>query len=186
MKNIIAIILILLLQQGYSQTWNGLPIYGSYANLKVKLQEKGYKFIKKDGHVAEFTGTLNGTKIELFVVLTPKTSQVTKFNIYFPEKYTWYGIKTEYQYWKDLLNTKYSDPDSYENFINPYYDGDGYEMSAITLEKCNYATFWMDQPNKLNVSVEISKYHQIKLCYENQANVDLFKREQNQLNQSIL
>jgi hypothetical protein len=186
MKNIILFILILLLQKGYCQTWNGLPIYGSYANIKIKLQEKGYSFINKKGNVAEFSGTLNGTKIELFVIITPKTSQVTTFNIYFPKQYNWYGIKTEYNYWKDMLNTKYSNPDSYENFIDPYYEGDGYEMSAITIEKCNYGTFWMNQPNNLNVSLQISKYQQVKLSYENKANVDLFKKEQNQLNQNIL
>ena len=112
---------------------------------------------------------------------TPISKKVWKFAVYLPAQTSWYSIKNQYQAKLSTLKDKYGEPkSSYENFINPYYEGDGYEMSAVTLDKVNYSAFWDN-----GISIEISKYKQVKICYENAENSALDDTEKTKIESKV-
>lgn len=177
MKTLFLSALILLCSYANAQSWNGIPISGSIEQAKINLRNKGYVFMKSESNVYLFNGKTNGIESEVLVLLTPITKQVSKFVIFLDKKNNWDDLKDQYLYYKDILNTKYGIGDSYEYFKNPYYEGDGYEMSAVRLEKCKYVTYWVNKVQNMSISCEISEYNQVKFTYENDTNMEIMKSE---------
>ena len=52
-------------------------------------------------------------------------------------------------------------------------------MNAITMEKCNYSAFWE------NISLEISKYKQVKIAYQNNINFGIKDKEVAKLKRDV-
>lgn len=126
-------------------------------------------------------GKVNDTKIELNIVNTPTSKLVWKFAIYLPKQDDWYSIKSQYNSFTNTLTEKYGEPtDSYTGFASPYYEGDGYEMSAIILDKCNYITIWAN-----GTTIQISKFKQVRITYENADNSVIDDEEKKALNNKI-
>ena len=122
-------------------------------------------------------GRVANYPIELLIVVTPKTKQVCKVVIYFAKETNWYSLKQTYEKFKDVLIEKYGQFDSdYQYFRKPYYEGDGYEMSAVALDNVVYATYWLNKEN-MNMVVEIEKYKQVSITYEN---VELMRVKKNE------
>ena len=48
-------------------------------------------------------------------------------------------------------------------------------MSAVANDKCNFACYWSDK-----YAVDISKYKQVRIIYENPTNSELQEKEKNQ------
>jgi hypothetical protein len=123
--------------------------------------------------------------VEIFLYETPKTKQLFKLTVYFEEASSWRSIKSQYERLLETLTSKYGEPDnSYANFKSPYYEGDGYEMSAIELDKCDFTAYWLNKDN-LSLSIQISKWKQVRLSYENDKLIDLYKIEKNEQNKTI-
>lgn len=178
----VAILFVLASINAKSQYFDGIYVGGSLETLISKYKAKGYIFDKYHEWGAMMQGKVGDKPIELFIFVTPKTKVVCKVTIYLPKKSTWWSIKDDYETNLDMFKSKYGTPDySFTDFLNPYYEGDGYEMSALELEKVNYAAYWFDKSNA-NVSVEISKFKQICVTYENVANMKIRKREQEEIN----
>lgn len=111
-----------------------------------------------------------------YILASPKTKTVWKIAVFFPKETAWYSIKSAYNKYKDQYTTKYGNPSkSYNFFSNPYYEGDGYETSAIRNGKCHYASFW-DIANG-NIVVSISTYMQVEIEYEDKINSDINDKE---------
>lgn len=166
----------------YGQDFLGIKPSGSKAVTINQFKAKGFWI---DGSettmVTPMKGKLNGETIELNIVYSPITKTVCKFSIYFPERYSFSSLKTEYEKYVDVFTTKYGTPtDKYALFKDPYYDGDGYELQAVGVEKAIFTSYWF--LTTVNLSVEISKFKQINIIYENDANMDLKKAETTQLN----
>ena len=71
---------------------------------------------------------------------------------------------------------KYGNPtNNYEFFSKPYYEGDGYELSALRNEKCHYISAF-ETKNGV-VYLEISKFKKIEINYEDKANSNIMDRE---------
>ena len=122
-------------------------------------------------------GQIGSTDIELLVLFTPKTKKAWKFVVYLPKQSTWYALKSQYKEYLEMLIGKYGQPkNEYHFFSSPYEDGDGYEMTAVTVEKCTYAAYWED-----TYSIEISKYSQVKIAYENPINTEIYSQEKKQI-----
>jgi len=168
-----------------AQTFNGVEISGPSSVFISKLKEKGYKFSKSMELTTILKGTINFEEVELFVYETPKSKQVFKMSIYFGDQETWKSIKSQYDRLLVMLTDKYGEPDgSYEGFKSPYYEGDGYEMSAITQEKCNYSAYWLNKGN-LSLSLEITKFKEVRIAYENVTNMQLYKKEKAEQDKKI-
>ena len=167
-----------------AQEFMGISVGGTTQECINKFLAKGLRKIHVEGGpktVVTMMGVVNNQNIEINIVSTPTSKKVWKIAAYFPEKTNWWSIKSEYIEIRQSLINKYGEPkQDYAFFTSPYYDGDGYEMSAISLEKCNYASYWE------NISVEISKYKQVKVSYENLVNSAINEREVQNLKMNML
>ena len=180
MKKLITLFIIFLSSFSLSaQTFDGVPISGDVQTIITKFKEKGYVF---DKYTENGSAIMKGKiarlyDVQIFIFTTPKSKKVCKVVGYLDKQQTWHILRDEYEKFVEILTEKYgSATNTYKQFISPYYEGDGYEMSAISLEKCIYASIWIDKSN-LNLAVEISKYSQVKFTYENAENMKIMASE---------
>jgi hypothetical protein len=184
MKKVIVLIAIVLSSITLSaQSFDGVEISGDLVTAIAKFKAKGYTLVKNEDGIASMKGMLAKTyNIELYIYTTPKSKKVTKVVAYLDEENTWSNLKYEYEKFVGIISDKYGKPDNtYATFTSPYFEGDGYEMTAVGIEKCLYASYWLGQSNNTNIGVEISKFKQVKIVYENAANMRLRKNEQDQI-----
>ena len=184
MKKYIVIALLMFSAVSFGQSFDGVPISGDLATAISKFKQKGYTFSKYVDNGAILKGKVAGENVEVFVFTTPKSKVVFKMSVYFDEQTSWYGLKGQYERLASVLKNKYGEPDNtYSSFSNPYYEGDGYEMSAVALDKCNYASVWLKRDN-LSLIIEISKWKQVNIAYENDTNMQIHKKERAELQQN--
>ena len=186
MKNLFIAIAILATSVINAQEFNGVPIDGDLTTFVTKLKAKGYTLKEYIDNGAILKGKIGTKDIEVFAFTTPKSKKVFKLSVYFPERTTWSFLKSEYEELVGVLTDKYGEAhSSYSTFKKPYYEGDGYEMSAVQLEKCNFASYWIKQ-NNLTLAVEISKWKQINITYENDKNMAIKQEEMRNLQNNSL
>ncbi len=169
---------------GNAQEFMGVKVEGDKTKLISEFIIKGFvlKSDKKQDAVL-MEGNVGGKTYEIVIAVTPKTKQVWKLFVYLPKSDNWNRIKSDYNEYLDLLIAKYGKPEhTYAFFESPYEDGDGYEMNAVSLEKCHYSAFWNDI---IGVSIDISKFKQVRVSYENKKNAELHDLEKKELNSKI-
>lgn len=185
MKKYILIAMLFVSSFANAQSFNGIPISGTLTNAVNQYKAKGFKVSQYYESSVIMNGKVGIDDVQVFLFETPKTKQFFKMSVYFQEKSSWTSMKSEYNRLFQNLVNKYGEPDeSVATFKNPYYEGDGYEMSAIQLEKCDYSALWLRKDN-LNLSIDISKYKQVKMVYENVKLMEVYKTERSELNQNI-
>jgi hypothetical protein len=168
-----------------AQTFNGVEVNGQLNTAYQQFLAKGYKLYKVYDHAYSLTGSFLGTNIELFIYGTAKTNKFYKAVVYLPKHDSYYDLRKQYDNYVELLVGKYGKPDNqYDNFLSPYYAGDGYEMQAVEQDKTNISTFWLELSGA-NYYIEISKFKQVKIVYENDANGKIHSREVELLKQNI-
>ncbi len=163
--------------QSQHLTFKGIEINGTLTEFISKLQKQGFTLIDRFESGAALKGTFAG---EDAVVLIPckENEIVWKVVVDFNEKNTWYSLKSAYKSYKESLTSKYGKGESYEYFKSPYYDGDGYEMSAVKLEKCFYSTIF--EIKEGDIIVEICKGANVRISYEDNENYLKIKEKREQ------
>ena len=165
----------------------GIPIEGDAVIFINKLKVKGFKVLNYDANVTTMSGVFLGTLTNsIMIVHTPKTKQVWKVGVYMPEQYTWSSLKFEYQTLLSKLNNKYGEPSSsYFSFTSPYEEGDGFELNAVQMEKSNIVAWWdltfTDGTPSGLIMLEMTKWKQNSITWENSINTALKKKEQAEL-----
>ncbi len=181
MKKYLLIILVSPFFTASAQEFMGIKVDGKKDAIISVFKAKGFTpsgDMSKD--VVAMKGNVGGKVLELNIVCSPTSKTVWKFSVYLPEQSTWYALKSEYEEYLKLLTEKYGEPNSkYNFFASPYEEGDGFEMTAIYAEKCHYSAFW-----DKGYSISISKWKQINITYENNVNIELMKKEKEQLNKN--
>jgi hypothetical protein len=181
MKKLILILSMFISFSVNSQSFDGVPISGDLPTAIARYKAKGYIFEKFIDNGAILKGKIAQTPIEIFVFVTPKTKRVYKIVGYLDEDISWVALKSTYNRFHEIITTKYGVADGdYEDFTTPYFEGDGYELSAVALEKVNYSAYWLNKLS-LNIGVEISKFKQVKITYENNELIKLKRTEQSQI-----
>ena len=173
MKKLITttLIIIFLVSTGMSQVFDGVSISGDFNTALQKFKSKGY-VAETFPEGAVLKGKVASTDIEVYLFKTPKTHKVFKASIYLPKKDNWNDLKYQFNSYHNLFLEKYGKTtDRFQFFSSPYYEGDGYEMQAVENEKCTYSSYWSNLEGA-SYSVEITKYKQVKITYEND---ELFK-----------
>jgi len=156
--------------------FNGVKVDSTLDYCVKQYVAKGFTISKKfdDKSVITLKGTLGNDAIEVFVIATPSTHKVWKVSVYFPKEETWSSLKDKFSSIKGLLTNKYGEPDKdYHFFSSPYEEGDGYEMTAVAVDKCNYFTYWKKNLVNATIITKISEYKQVSVSYQNQANSEL-------------
>jgi hypothetical protein len=176
MKKIIVLAMLLLATHlCNAQEFMGIKVDGKINDVIEQFKSKGFIVTESKPTTYTLKGSLGNKEIEMYLHTTINQKLVWKLIIYLPKKDSWYSIKIEYEDFYDILTKKYGEPRSkYSFFQSPYAEGDGYEMTAIGVDKCFYSAFWE------NVSLQISKFKQIKISYENKINADIYEAEKNQ------
>jgi len=178
MKHLIIALAILFSTFTFGQTFDGVPISGDLPTAISKFKSKGYTVYKTYEQGVSLKGRVASRNVELYIFVTPKTRKVFKMVVYLAEETSWYSLRQTYIEMVTSLKNKYGQPDEEEaKFITPYYLGDGYELQAVSQEKIDYHAYWFRKDN-LTIGVEISKYKQVKLTYENNIMMDLKDKEQ--------
>lgn len=174
--------LTIICQHLYAQEFMGIKPEGKLDVVLANFQKKGFKLKAKKDLVLQMDGSMNNTPVEFFAYFTPITKVCWKFVVYLPEQRNWANIKQEYLDYRKVLVDKYGEPEkTYDFFSSPYYEGDGYEMSALALEKCFFQSFWDS-----GVSIQISQFKQVKIAYENTETVKTLDEENNKINKNNL
>jgi hypothetical protein len=184
MKNMKKFIIILIITcsciNSKSQVFDGIPVSGSLESFLKKMEEKKYSLVRENERGAIMNGYLANQLIEIYIGSTPLTKQVNRLSIFFSEWQDWEKLKTDYEAILSVFIDKYGKPDTkYNEFLSPYDDA-GNEMIAIEKDKSLFQCFWW-QKEGANLSVQISKYKQVKIVYENIKNTDLCDQEKYKL-----
>jgi hypothetical protein len=163
----------------------GIEVDGKRDEVIEKFKAKG--FILKgdiDKPVVSMKGSAGNINFDLNIVTTPKSKIVRKFVVYLPEQSSWNSLLNDYTRYKKTLTDKYGNPgDSFDFFSSPYKLGDGYEMTAVAAEKATYAAYWTLKGYTL--SIEISKWKQVRIAYENDNNSKIAEKEQKDIDSNI-
>lgn len=163
----------------------GIEVDGKRDEVIERFKAKG--FIVKgdiDKPVVSMKGSAGNINFDLSIVSTPKSKIVRKFVVYLPEQTSWNSLLNDYTRYKKTLTDKYGNPgDSFDFFSSPYKLGDGYEMTAVVTEKATYAAYWTLKGYTL--SIEISKWKQVRIAYENENNSKISAREQKDIDSNI-
>lgn len=161
-----------------AQTFDGVKIDGTLPSIVQKYRAKGYTLVKNIENGVIMYGKIAGKKVELYITTTPKSKIVCRATVYLPVDNDWYSLKSDYRTFVNLFIEKHGEPDdTFEFFKRPYYEGDGYEMSALATENVVWASYWMNR-NNLTTAVTISKFKQIEFTYENDRNMEIKKKEE--------
>lgn len=182
-KAIIIALLLCISTLSFSQQFDGINISGDFTSALNKFKAKGYVVVKGEGNRYILSGSINSLPVEILILGTPKTRQFAKVTVWLPKKTNWESLKSNYQDWLELLTTKYGKPSSSYNFFKtPYYEGDGYELTAVSSEKCVYAAYWIDILQNMTLAISISEYQQVEIVYENDSIMELYKKEKDIIN----
>lgn len=186
MKNLLIAIALFITSTLSAQEFNGVRIDGDLNTFISNLKAKNYTFRKYVEGGAILDGKIGYDNVEVFVFTTPKSKKVFRVSVYFEKKSTWTSLKSNYFNLLDILKNKYGEPDAERtDFENPYYEGDGYEMSAVKLKKVVYGALWKDKSN-LSMTIIISEFNQVNITYDNTKNENIRDYELNNIKNSIL
>lgn len=153
--------------------FKGIPITGNIDDFAAKLQALGYNpTTVLDGAVV-MTGKFVNEDCFIYLLYTTKTKQIWKVAVFIENTYTsWSAIKNDFNNYKELYSKKYGHPDyDFHFFSSPYYEGDGYEMSALKNNKCTYFTTFAVPGGMIGITM--TSNCQITLQYENTVNTTL-------------
>jgi hypothetical protein len=185
-KYILTMFAMLVFATSFAQTFDGVKIGGTLAQMRFKLEQKGYKFDEVKNNILWMKGTLANKKVMIGVVGTPKSKTAWKIVAYLDERKNWYDLKNEFENINTILAKKYGETETcFRFFSTPYYEGDGYEISALANDKVTFSCYYPNkEDNKLNISVEISSTSCILLTYEHIENTLLMKKEKDEAEMS--
>lgn len=163
------------------------PIDGTISEFATKMRAKGFVQAEVGKNCIIMEGEFMGKDCVLGIHGTSRTKTVWKVLVVFTKDYTsWYSIKRDYTDIVDSYTEKYGIPsDTYHFFSSPYYEGDGYEIQALKMDKCTYRNFWLNLKYG-SIEISMTQNAQIKIGYEDRLNGD--KRdteEQSQINDDI-
>ena len=163
---------------GYAQehlTFRNLPIDGPVESFVQKLENLGYTTVHcgEDGAVLE--GEFVTEECSVVLLLTHTSKLVYCVNVRLPKEQSWFTIRREYKELKTQFNSKYGKGVSYEYFIDPYYEGDGYEMQALRHGKCKYFTKWNVDDGTIILYLETEE--RISIAYVDKINETINNQE---------
>lgn len=153
----------------------GIELSGCYENFKDSLTARGFTYLSSYETLHKFYGKFANEMVIINILATPITNTVCKVIVYFPEKEEWQDLKSDYFYKKELYESKYILDEDYEFFSSPYEDGDGYEMRAISKDKCHYISFFKVIGGSITVKIE--RTQQVKIIYEDDNNINKAHQE---------
>lgn len=183
-KGIMILLLTFLTIISFSQEFMGIKVDGKINDVVEKFKSKGLTVSNSSRpNIISMEGIVGNSNLELNIVCTPTTKIVWKFSVYLAKQTSWTSLKSEYEEYLEVLTKKYGVPEkSFNFFSSPYKEGDGDEMTAVAVDKCGYSAFWLDN---FGLYIEISKWKQVNITYENSINSAIDKKERDEIKNKI-
>lgn len=158
--------------------FRNIPIDGPATTFISKLKQYGYIQTEASENIILLKGDFAGFKnCKICIICTPQSKIVESVAIFTPSMDTWSSLKSTYNKYKEIYTKKYGAPILYEKFDSPYYEGDGYEYSAVINNKCTYLSTY-----KLfngEICILITSGGEIMFHYQDRANRRKSKQEEN-------
>lgn len=153
----------------------GIELNNAVDLAMLDLQKKGFELldIRKEGYA--LSGKFMNRNSTIMLHATPKSNNIYKVSIFFDEEKSWYGLKSEFLNIVKSYRTKYKCIDSGRTFLEPYYEGDGFELQGVAKDKCCY--FDKYQTEGGTIYIEISDLKSIKIQYKDSFNSKLNEKE---------
>lgn len=153
----------------------GIELNNAVDLAMLDLQKKGFELldIRKEGYA--LSGKFMNRNSTIMLYATPKSNNIYKVSIFFDEEKSWYGLKSEFLNIVKSYRTKYKCIDSGRTFLEPYYEGDGFELQGVAKDKCCY--FDKYQTEGGTIYIEISDLKCIKIQYKDSFNSKLNEKE---------
>ena len=141
----------------------------------LDLEKKGFEIIdiRKEGYI--MSGKFIDRNALVTLHTTPKTNLFYRANIFFNEHTSWYSLKSEFLEVVKYYKAKYKSISSSRTFIDPYYEGDGYELQGVSMDKCFYYERFEAEGGK--ISIEISDIKRVQIRYEDKNNAKKNEQE---------
>lgn len=141
----------------------------------LDLEKKGFEIIdiRKEGYI--MSGKFIDRNALVTLHATPKTNLLYRANIFFNEHTSWYSLKSEFLEVVKYYKAKYKSISSSRTFIEPYYEGDGYELQGVSMDKCFYYERFEAEGGK--ISIEISDMKRVQIRYEDKNNAKKNEQE---------
>lgn len=141
----------------------------------LDLEKKGFEIIdiRKEGYI--MSGKFIDRNALVTLHATPKTNLLYRANIFLNEHTSWYSLKSEFLEVVKYYKAKYKSISSSRTFIDPYYEGDGYELQGVSMDKCFYYERFEAEGGK--ISIEISDMKRVQIRYEDKNNAKKNEQE---------
>lgn len=141
----------------------------------LDLEKKGFEIIdiRKEGYI--MSGKFIDRNALVTLHATPKTNLFYRANIFFNEHTSWYSLKSEFLEVVKYYKAKYKSISSSRTFIDPYYEGDGYELQGVSMDKCFYYERFEAEGGK--ISIEINDMKRVQIRYEDKNNAKKNEQE---------
>ena len=141
----------------------------------LDLEKKGFEIIdiRKEGYI--MSGKFIDRNALVTLHATPKTNLFYRANIFFNEHTSWYSLKSEFLEVVKYYKAKYKSISSSRTFIDTYYEGDGYELQGVSMDKCFYYERFEAEGGK--ISIEISDMKRVQIRYEDKNNAKKNEQE---------
>lgn len=180
-----AILFVVNLQAQSHLVFKGIPLDGSTTEFMNKLRTKGLKISETKDIGGIMKGDFAGySDCTIYVYGTRKTKKVFCAIVAFPSENSWSSLYYQYSSLKSSYTKKYGEPLSIEEFITPYYEGDGYELQALKKDKCTYSSKFTTEAGDILISItyhENSDGYDVSVGYIDNINRELNEAEQQEI-----
>jgi hypothetical protein len=175
---LLACMLTLIVSAQEHLTFKGLPVDGTLTEFVSKLQDIGFKVNSSSSKFAQIKGEFSGQICEIYIQASLISNTTYQVTVVLKESDNWFDIRTTYDEYKKLLTSKYGTGTSIEKFVGSYYEGDGYEMTAVRQNKCQFLTIYELPNGKVALGVASLKEGSVVLMYSDKINYELAEREE--------
>lgn len=170
-----------IIDDGQHLLFKQFPITGDVNSLIQALSSSGYKLEEPYNytyHAAALSGPFAGyNDCSIIVVGTPKTHLACAVMVFLQEHHIWHTIKSQYEQIKSQLTKKYGNPESYEFFSDPYYEGDGSELTALFSDHCTWSSYF--KTSNGTISVSMTNNYKVLIVYQDKINQEIKEQEDN-------
>lgn len=172
-----------IIDDGHHLLFKQFPITGDVKSFIQSLISSGYTMVEPYNYTynaATLRGSFAGNNdCSIAVLGTPKSHITCCVMVFLQEHYIWYTIKDQYEKIKNQLAKKYGNPESYEYFMDPYYEGDGSELTALFSDHCTYLSMFNTSNGKITVSM--TGEAKVMIAYQDKINTEIKESESNSL-----
>lgn len=175
---LMTILPILLKAQNHMQ-FKGVEMNGTHISFADSLKTKGFVIDSQGENTIWMSGSFVNEDVIIGILATPKTNTICRLMVCFEEKDNWDSLKSQYNKLKESYEIKYEKDVDYSFFRDPYYEGDGYEMTAVKSNKCRFSSFFKGDGG--GIIVEISNLARVVVYYEDFVNTQLENKEKQEI-----